>query len=224
VVAWVALDRGAGARELLGADDAAGLGAAVAAAAAARGVPLVVPLLDLEDRAALDASAVWGGFRDAIENASARYGAEGQLVGRAYRVLPTLWEARWTLMLPGGEREWLSQGPNAASVLADGAAEVADLLASRYATYVGTGAAAGLAVSIGGVLTLEDYARTLDYLGALDEVSRLHVVRVDGDRLLLELDARGGGEAVRRVIGLGRVLEEDPVSFDQGPLAFTLRR
>ena len=74
------LDEG-GARRVLPADDVSSLIASIKASADARGLPIVLPLMDLRDRVAVGPQDLWGGFEDRIAAAADRYGAEAILYG-----------------------------------------------------------------------------------------------------------------------------------------------
>jgi hypothetical protein len=208
VLVLVAIEAG-GARQLLSSDDPQGWARFMQLAAGDRAVPLVLPLMDLEDRATLRASDVWAGFEDNLQRASERYQSEGVLLGRVYEVAPNYWEARWRLLLEDTRSEWLEQGEGLDAVLLAGVHESADRLASRYGGFVGTATASGVAIKVTGIRTLGDYARALEYLDSLDEVSRVDVTRVEDGSVSFRVDARGGRETVRQVIALGRTLAEE---------------
>jgi hypothetical protein len=208
VLVLVAVESGAG-RELLSSDDPRGWAEYIQRIAAERAVPMVLPLMDLEDRGRLRATDVWAGFEDSVRPAAERYQTDGILLGRAYERLPGFWEARWRLLLEDGRHEWIDQGQGLDAVLLAGINESADLLASRFGGFTGTTTATGVEVSVTGIRSLGDYARTLKYLDSLDQVSRVDVTSVDGDGVSFRLDARGGREGVRQVIALGRILVED---------------
>jgi hypothetical protein len=207
VLVLVAVESGAG-RELLSSDDPGGWAEYVKRIAAERAVPVVLPLMDIEDRGRLRATDVWAGFEESVRPAAERYQAEALLLGRAYERLPGFWEARWRLLLEDGRHEWIDQGEGLDAVLFGGINESADLLASRFGGFTGTTAATGVEVNVTGIRSLGDYARTLKYLDSLDQVSRVDVTSVDSDSISFRLDARGGREGVRQVIALGRTLVE----------------
>ncbi len=106
---WIAVDDGAGGRGMLAANElAADLPPAtvelltmvrteLAAVADERGLPIALPLLDLEDLNAVTFTDVWGGFEDRIGLASARYRADAVLIGR---VRPGVlgYEFEWLLL------------------------------------------------------------------------------------------------------------------------------
>ena len=212
----------AGVRELLSSDDARGWAGFVEAIAAKRAIPVVLPLMDLEDRQVLRASDVWAGFEDNVRRAAERYQSEGVLLGRVYELTPNYWEARWRLLLDDGRSEWVDQGEGLDAVLLAGVHESADRLASRFGGVTGATVASGVQLDVTGVRTLRDYARTLEYLGSLDEVSRVEVTRVAGESVSFRVDARGGPQAVRQVIALGRTLAEEAGANPSGGLSYRL--
>ena len=122
ILTWLAIEQDAR-RELLGTDDVSGLAEVLYNSASQRGLSLILPLLDLEDRTRIGPSDVWAGFWDAVDEASARYQSESQLTVRAYPVLPTLWEARWRLSLSDGAHEWVGQADIVEILLEDGVHE-----------------------------------------------------------------------------------------------------
>lgn len=211
-----------GARELLSSDDPRGWAGFVQGVAAKRGVPVVLPLMDLEDRQRLRASDVWAGFEDNVRPAAERYQSEAVLLGRVYELTPNYWEARWRLLLADGRSEWLDQGEGLDAVLLAGVNESADRLASRFGGVTGAAVASGVRLNVSGVRTLQDYARTLEYLDSLDAVSRVDVTKVAGASVSFRIDARGGPDAVRQVIALGRTLAEEPNADPRSGLNYRL--
>ena len=72
VLLWMGVER-KGKRRLLTSERDPGVRSVLEATAAERGLPLIFPLMDLEDRGQLQVSDLWGGFEADIENASRRY-------------------------------------------------------------------------------------------------------------------------------------------------------
>ena len=211
-----------GSRELLSSDDARGWAEFVQEVAATRAIPVVLPLMDLEDRERLRASDVWAGFEDNVRPAAERYQSEAVLLGRVYEITPNYWEARWRLLLDDSRSEWVDQGEGLDAVLLAGVHESADRLASRFGGVSGATVASNVRLNVKGVRTLRDYARTLEYLGSLDQVSRVDVTEVAGDSVSFRIDARGGSQAVRQVIALGRTLAEEKDAPSTGGLNYRL--
>jgi uncharacterized protein len=179
--------------------------AALETAAHSRGLPILLPLLDLEDQRALDFADVWGGFGDVVLRASSRYQPEAVLVGRLQRERSGQWRARWTLYEGTAGAHWESEGHLEAAVAA-GIERLADDLAARYVAP--SGAERGrLALAVTDVMSLEAYARADRYLRELGPVEEVQVLQVEPERVVFLLEVRGGQQALERAIAPGGVLQ-----------------
>ena len=188
--------------------------------AASRGVPIILPLLDLPDLTLAGAPELWVEAEERIRAASERYRPGGILIGRVERGV--LWEARWSLLLPGAAQRWTAEGDVLDLVVDDGVQEAIDVLVSHYASPVtpGTGEAA-MAVSVSGVHDFASYVRTVRYLESLGEVESVDVLAVVSGRVRLGLKLRTGVAGLRELIALGSTLAEDAGDVD-GALALRL--
>ena len=204
-LAWLAV-QDESQRYLLGADSSEPARELLTREAQRRGLALVLPLMDLQDQQALPFADVWGGFRDPILNASARYRTESVLVGRMYRTPGGEWQAQWTLLEGGQMQSWAAAGALSVEVIDEGVSGAIEVLASRYAPVAGEQAGL-LPVTIVDVRTLRDYARVTRYLKSLQQVEQVQVSRVDADQVTFELDVEGGPEAIAQTIALGNVLQ-----------------
>lgn len=213
VMVWLAVEQ-SGSRRILGGEDASELAGIIRDSARQRGVPLVLPLLDLEDQGRLRVSDVWGGFRDRIQQASGRYQSNVIFTGRVYRLLPTLWEGRFSLIAGDIVEEWSNQSDILELLLADSVNTMADRLASRFAGPAGIAGAFGFGVVVSGVRSVGDYARTLEYLGSLEQIMDVTVTRVNSDEVRFFVETRGGQEALLNVVALGGTLARESLPGD----------
>ena len=214
VLAWVAVESG-GARRMVGAEDTEGLAEIFRHGAASRGVPLVLPLLDLEDQARVGPSDLWAGpwdlragAEDRFRAASERYRPGATLIGRLDRPNGVLWEARWSLLLPGAAQRWKTEGDVLDLVIDEGVQEVIDALFAHYASAAPEAARAAIEVSVSGVSDFAGYTRAMRYLESLDEVESIDVLAVTSDRLRLGLGLRTGTAGLREALALGSTLAE----------------
>jgi hypothetical protein len=184
--------------------------------AEARGIVVVHPLFDLEDASALTVSDVWGGFPQAVQNASLRYRADAVLTGVLEPVAAGIWEARWTVYLDGGAHSFTSAGDLPEAVLEEGVDGLADLLAARYVQTTVSGEAIPAEVTVADVFTVDDYARVLKYLSSLNSVASIEVARVEPGQVSFALRVHGGEPALAQAVALGRTLES--VAPGQGGL------
>ena len=206
---WVVVEDG-GVRSLMGADSLSQSKQVMQQQAERRGLPLFVPLWDLEDQVALRFTDVWGNFQDAILRASARYATEAILVGRLYRQTGGIWESRWTLYQGGETAHWSLSSPSENEVLSAGVDGVADHLGRRFAKVFDESQSGRIKVMVKDLKTLEDYARTAQFLQSLDVVTAMQVESVVGETVTFDLQVRGNSEGLAQTIGFGRTLADVP--------------
>jgi len=206
---WVVVEDG-GVRSLMGADTLPEWKQVMQQQAERRGLPLFVPLWDLEDQVALRFTDVWGNFQDAILRASARYATEAVLVGRLYRQTGDTWESRWTLYQGAETAHWSLSSPSQNEVLSAGVDGVADHLGRRFAKVFDESQSGRVKVVVKDLITLEDYARTTQFLQSLDVVTAIQVESVVGETMTFDLQVRGNSEGLAQTIGFGRTLANVP--------------
>ena len=177
--------------------------------AADRGLPLVLPLMDLEDRASLSLTDVWGDFSDMILPASRRYGVDTVLVGRVFREHETSWLARWTLYEGQDVSQWETQAETKDDVISEGVHAAADVLARRYAQVLLANLEPPLTMVLKDINSFEQYAQAVKYLESLTQIASLNVATVSQDKVKLSLSIRGSRQGLEKVIELGGVLVKD---------------
>ena len=188
--------------------------------AASRGVSMILPLLDLQDLTLAGAPELWVEAEERIRAASERYRPGSILVGRIERGV--LWEARWSLLLPGAAQRWTTDGDVLDLVVDDGVQEAIDALASHFTSAASPEkGGAAIAVSVSGVHDFAAYVRTMRYLESLGEVKSVDVLAVVSGRVRLGLKLRTGVAGLRELIALGSTLAEDAGDVD-GALALRL--
>lgn len=132
--------QGATGRRILSASDDTSLTSRINAVAAQRGIPIILPLMDLRDQRDLNASDVMAGGIDRMEVVSGRYRGEAL----AYATLSErtdAWDAAWTFVARNDKRSWQQRGR--AQQLAEALVHsVADELAARAEAGGGTAPAA----------------------------------------------------------------------------------
>jgi len=222
---WLVVDDGFGQRQILGGlpEGAQGPGLAptgapddlpaelireeLLAAAGERGLPLMLPLADTLEITSIPLSDVWGGFTESLVDASARYGPDALLIGRARASGLEPVNVRWTLLLDDGRFDWEGD-------VASGANDVADFFAARLATSVGS--SSRIVLSVDAVDSLAAYGRLSAYLAELDLVDEIAVDRVSDDRVVYRVKIRGDTDQLMRSIALQRVLQPVDVA-PEGP-------
>ena len=220
ILVWLAYEEN-GRRRLVEPEDASGLPALLEQHAARRGLPLLTPLFDLEDAAALPVSDVWAGFKAPVMAASGRYRPDIVLTGRLFEAAPGRWELQWRGWFGDETLSWNNSGAPAGAALQAGVDELADRLAARYVKR-GLAAVERIRLTVRDVASIDDYARTLAHLEALQSVLSVEVKRVRPNELALELNARGGLAAIEQALDLGSALEAVGAMPPGGPASYRL--
>lgn len=182
-----------------------------------RGLPLINPLLDLQDQMALPAKAAWQFNEAVIREASARYGADGILVGRYSQTSRGQWRATWLLLREQGSEIFDSEGFELDGVIARGLDKVANYLAGIYSIVPRGELTDSVIMKIEGVGQFGDYAQLVDYIEGLAVVRRVHILSVDQQSVMLQLFTEGDFALLTSALNLDKKLQ--PVaSIGVGPL------
>lgn len=174
------------------------------------GLPLTLPLMDVEDQQAVAFTDVWGRFSGRLDSASRRYHPQAMLSARLERAGAGEWRGDWQLDDGGIRKDWSTRGGDLQAALDAGIADAAEWLAQRYAVI---STASGLhTLVVEDVRSLDDYSRVYGYLAALSPVDRVDVLRVEQHTLELSLTLSADEHSLLQLIALGRVLQrvDDP--------------
>ena len=216
---WLAVeDRGK--RYVVSADDNSDVHEQIVQAAKQRGVPILFPLMDLEDQSQARFSDIWGGFFEHVLTASKRYNPQAVLIGRLNRSTSGGWSARWYMDVAGRTASWSDSRQQLAALLQQGMDDTADQLASRFAV-ANRGGDNVVRISVDGVRTLAAYARINEYLNSLTSVVDVQVEQLTGSQVQYSLQLNGGLQGLTRTVSIGTVLE--PVAGEV-PGSYRLRQ
>ncbi|MEJ2592051.1 MAG: DUF2066 domain-containing protein [Candidatus Thiodiazotropha sp.] len=206
VLVWLGEESGA-ARSLLSPEQEPSLKRALQRVADARGLPLLQPLMDIEDRSALPVSDLWGGFETDIRRASARYQPDVILVGLLRARGNSDWQADWTLYLHEKTNRWSTRADSETSLVEAGMQQAADALVARFAPQQVSEGTTTLRIRVHGLNQLADYVQVRDYLQSLAMIEQLDLLAATPEQVSFVARIQGGREVLERGIQLGAVLE-----------------
>lgn len=211
---WLAVDQG-DQRYIVAGDRAGDLQQVILQEAARRGMRVFLPLFDLEDQLNIGFADVWGDFEQSIDKASQRYQADVVLVGRVYQPQPGKWQGRWTLYEGHNTRsKWDVEGADINDVVSQGIDGLAETLAGQFAQVISETVKDSATLEVTGVASIDDYARVIKYLGALESVAQVQVQQVAGDDLYLQLSLLSDPAGLVQHIALGSTLRQVPPAVD----------
>jgi uncharacterized protein len=214
VVAWVVVDDGAE-RAILGSASPHPAAEALRQRSRERGLPLLLPLMDLADQLEVEPAAVWGRLSQPIQTASERYGADIVLIGRLQQQPGGAWTGSWEFWLDG-EVKSIDHDAGEPTALGQLAADsVSDELAARYAVL--DRGPQQLQLNISAVENAADYAELLRYFSSLEFVDEVAVRFVSGDRVGVSLTTGAEAEQLQELFRLDRRLFADRLRASPGP-------
>ena len=191
----------------------------LAAAAKGVGIPLIFPLLDLEDSAQVNASDVLSGFEDRVMQASRRYNPDAVLIAWASSRSDGFWRTQWRLNIGAETSLWSHAGTDFDQALEDGIGRLAGDLSSHLAVSSQSGDRDSVLLLVTGANTLEDYARISSYLTDLDRVGGYRPYRIEPGIASFWLRLRGNSQDLERLIQLGGILDKTAAPASVAPSA-----
>jgi len=176
-----------GQRQLVGPSSAQGLNALLMEASQRRGLPLTMPIYDLQDQALVTIGDIWGMFTDRLIEASDRYSPTGVLVGKLYQNSEDQWLGSWTLNV-GETSEWLdAKGDTEAEVITLAIDWATDLMAAQFAIVASADDTDSVILEISGVSRLASYANISRYLDGLVAIRQVQMQAIQGDVLTFQV-------------------------------------
>ena len=208
VLVWLAAQSG-GSKVLVNADAFPHQYAELARIAKARGIPLIQPLLDLEEMGRIDASDVWNTAFETINRASRRYDNGVSLVGKLSQASDKSWLGQWTLVYRGQRQVLPFKGQSLAAYFAQGADMAADAMAADYAVAANQQPQFGniLTIEVSGVTQHGDYVSLTEYLRKIPALKRLQLSRIEGERCYFTVDTADDISNIRSLIQLDKRLK-----------------
>jgi hypothetical protein len=202
VLVWLAADTGAG-RDVIGGDDA--LRQALQEAAGRYGVPLMFPLLDLQDQQRVSVSDVSGGFPAPIVEASRRYGTPVVLIGSLRRD-GSLVRGRWTLLIDGRGDGWQGVAGSRQELIQQAMAELAQRLRDDYTVLATADSGEELRLWVAGIDDLAGYTRAERVLRGVPGVEDVSAEEIVGGRVHFRLELSVSRERAQRELSRSTLL------------------
>lgn len=184
VMAWVLIEDANG-ESILDSASTHAISVAMQRSAMEFGVPLVFPLMDIEERLEIQPMLLRGLFFDLLRQASQRYNTQFILVGRVTAEEEGDWMGVWTLAQPGAPLSELTLEGEGAELAHGAMGFVLEELSSRFALNVSQ--ETRVRISVEGIYRLSDYAELFSYLRELDGVERAELHELTHDLLTLDL-------------------------------------
>ena len=206
VLIWLA-DRLDGRDHILADAEESIIAGVVAKQADDRGIPYILPIMDLTDSLNLSFSEVYGLFSQDIETASERYRPEAILTGRVIQgTAADNYKADW-LMLFKGERLRLPTVTGTLNeVIAAGVDLVSQRLSEQYALILDPLLMGNLTVTVLDIQDLNDFAALEAYLKSINIITQVSVRSFSGRDVSFNVEVSGDQSQLEDVLALDKKL------------------
>ncbi|MFT5717299.1 MAG: hypothetical protein ACI9T7_001490 [Oleiphilaceae bacterium] len=209
VLVWVAYEQ-KGERSIVGTSDTSALVEQLLLLGEQRGVPLYLPVADLQDVSGIEIDDLWGLFPESVEQASKRYNADAVVMMRVYESENGLWSGNWSLNLKQTFEvgaQYSSSLPKLLEVLVS---DLAEKLSSHYAVSKIPGEEGGVFdLEVDQVNTFADYSDIQRYLTSLPPVAAMKMNWVLSGRAGYQITLVGSKNQFFEHVDLGGRLKKD---------------
>lgn len=215
---WV-VSAGQGHRALIGANSASDIATFIDKDADLRGIPGILPLLDLSDVKSVTPNDVMAPFLTTLQQASARYGSNAMVVVRVQHTATSI-KTNWTLQVNGNTQNWQFQGTDLSKVISQGVNQVADALAGEFGVSDSM-QQSEIELHISGLQSLSAFADAKKYLESLAPVKSASIDQISGDKVSFKVQLVGSIQDLQQAIRLDHVLRADANATDASTHANT---
>jgi hypothetical protein len=206
VLLWLAIDNN-GTRTIVGEDSIDNaMSYSLKQALTKRGLPLLMPLIDLHDQMQLSFADLWAGFSEPILKASQRYDAQIIVTARVTINEKGAMKIRWQSISNDKTEQWQSHGSDAFNA---GISELADRTSRQFTQVVHNQNAQRYDLQISNVKGYADYIRVKEYLSNLHYISDVQLSNLANDKLEISILLSSDLSVFNQTIAIGRVLKEE---------------
>ncbi|MFM1896811.1 MAG: hypothetical protein RLZZ385_1885 [Pseudomonadota bacterium] len=217
VLIWMVVQDSDGNRRLLSQDSHPDIVTLMQSFAGQRGVPILFPVLDFEDRRNLSEAQLWALDAEAIARASARYTPDSILAGRLLRTGTSDLVGLWQFQFRDQLQVFDSFETDLARYINAPLDRVTSQLAGHFAVVKSTSGRQKVRLQVSNVSNLGDWSSLVNYLQGLGVVESVITAEVAGDTLQMDLSLLGTPTQLYELITLDRaLLPTDPQSAGRG--------
>ena len=173
-----------------------------------QGLPVLFPLLDLEDRIQFGVQDIIESNEENLVMASARYSPDAVLVGQVSGRAGKGWQGIWQLSFSGQLYNWTFKTSSRQELMSQAIAQLAQTLASEYALASVASLDEDVLFTVEQVSELTGHIKVQSYLQSLDAVESVRLVLISQGSVTYRLKLRNSTEDLSRLIELSYVLEQ----------------
>jgi len=216
VMLWMVYEDELNARQLLSTQSIETLVSTVKKSAAKRGLPLLLPIWDLEDQMSVSTADIWGQFEDKVSIANSRYQSDFMILAKVSSHGITQ-QVSWSVFKMSNAVDIFGKSPsliamtghdetdNIDQAIAQIISQSTDYFASQYSVDTSEDES-DLSISVINVKTLTMYAKIRDYLTSIKAVDNVVLVKNQSNNYQFKIDLLGSKKSFLDIISLDKKL------------------
>jgi len=178
-------------------------------AASIHAVPVLFPLMDLEDIALVKIGDIVSRQYDGIDTMATRYASDALLVGQIVGRSGEGWHGDWEVRFAEQIFKWKFKSSSKQAVIDQVIRHLARVLALEYALEDHRQVEQMLLLSVSALEGIDDLIAVQKYLKSLNVVDSVRVAMINQDVITYRLKLRNDPEDLQRLIEFGEVLEQE---------------
>lgn len=199
---WLAVEDEAGPQVIAEGSDHEAV-TALSKIAAQRGLPIIMPLMDLAESTYIDFNLIAGLEGQTLIRASEKYASQHILIG-LLQGQDGFWQGHWQVV--GTEQAAAVTMGSLGDVIAAGINPLVNRITQQFSGFAPGDGLQYMDITVDDIRGAADYGRSLNYLRSLSFINQVDVLRVDRHGMNFRLHTRADIASVLRVIGTDRVL------------------
>ena len=207
VLVWLAVKDGRN-RYLLKKADVSQIKEAVTYEAKRRGLPIIWPEYDVQDKNIVSFIDIWGAFWEPVKQASKRYPVDAVILGRMNWSNGS-WTVDWSLLMDGKTENWKLSTLDMGVLMNSGVGVATDHISRRFAVFADSANDGELLLRVSDLNSVSKYATTSHYLSSLAPVKHVYATKVNQYEVDFHIELSGDESDLKRIIALGKVLVPD---------------
>lgn len=172
-----------------------------------KGIPVLFPLLDLEDRMLMGVEDIIEINENSIQALTDRYAPDAVLVGKVSGRIGQGWSGEWQARVGNRLVNWTFKASTRDDLINQAMSNLAQNLASEYALRGSNLFQDTVLLRIMNVDNLTQYNQVLKYLVSLNAVESARAILFASEQVTYQLDLRNSIQDLQQLINLGDVLE-----------------
>jgi len=178
-------------------------------AASIHAVPVLFPLMDLEDIGLVNIGDIVSREYGKIQTMAARYAPDALLVGQILGRSGQGWQGDWEVRFADQIFKWKFKASSKKQVTEQVIRHLAKILALEYALEDHRRVEQTLLLSVSALEGIDNLIKVQKYLKSLNVVDSVHVAMINKNVITYRLKLRNNPEDLQRLIDFGEVLEQE---------------